>query len=257
MRTCSIWIGLPLALFFATVAGCQPVPPGAASPQIRKQWALGEHVARDLESRDGRIDDPEILDYVLRVETRVAPAGGKAGDIRLTKSSDHYARLLPHGAFYISAGLLEFVSSESELAGLFAHELAHLNEPEITAPAGAPLIYEPGSAASLAPPGWVEKMREKERRANAAASGYLKSAGYDPSAVLDLFSRLAYEHPDWARAIVPYDILLLRTESEADPAPAGGFVIDSSDRKTTRLKSSHITGKPLRTARNRPTLQHR
>jgi hypothetical protein len=46
---------------------------------------------------------------------------------------------------------------------------------------------------------------------------------------LDLFSKLAYEHPAWAKAIVPDDLLALRTKTEAEAVPPGGFRVDSSD----------------------------
>jgi hypothetical protein len=47
--------------------------------------------------------------------------------------------------------------------------------------------------------------------------------------VLDLFSKLAYEHPTWAKAIVPKDLLELRVRTEAGGVPPEGYRIESSE----------------------------
>ena len=57
----------------------------------------------------------------------------------------------------------------------------------------------------------------------------LKAAGYDPAAVLDILSKLAYEHPAWAKAIVPDDLLSFRVELEGEAVPPGGYRIGSSE----------------------------
>ena len=72
-------------------------------------------------------------------------------------------------------------------------------------------------------------MREPERQATAAAIGDLKAAGYEPSAILDLLSKLVYEHPVWAKAIPPEDLLSFRATLETEPPPTTGYVIDSSE----------------------------
>jgi len=249
-------------VWFAPAHGnCQPQVPATASPQIRKEWSLGEHVARDLEDRDGRIDDAELAAYFLGIDRQLANAAGTPPvDIRLTGSSGHYIASLPNRRLYISAGLLESIQSEVELAGLIAHELAHANEPEITRQPGAPRVYFAGCVLTpSAPLRWTENMREREQRANATAIGDMKAAGYDPSGVLELFSRLAYEHPVWARAIVPDDLLRLRAGIEAETAPAAGYMIDSSRFRQMQARLAAVTGHAVKASRLRtqPTLERR
>jgi hypothetical protein len=116
------------------------VPGPETPPQIRKEFVLGQQLAGELERNDGRINDPAIVDCVQRIANRLAGAtGGKAMDIRITLDSDRYAYLLPHGVLYISGALLERVESEAEIAGLLAHQLAHLRQPFAPSqgPAGA------------------------------------------------------------------------------------------------------------------------
>jgi hypothetical protein len=196
-------------------AACQ-VPPGGATPQIRKEWTLDRRVANDPEHRDGRIYDPLIAGYLQSLENTIATAAGaEAADVRLTYSSDRHASRLPGGVLYISAGLLESIENEAELAGLLAHELEHA----------------PGESCVLASPLAPEAphARELERRATATATNYLKAAGYDPAGLLDLLSKLAYEHPAWAKAVLPEDLLDLRAGTEPDALPPGEYRIDSSE----------------------------
>ncbi len=212
MRPRGVLIGAVALLL--PVAHCQ-IPPGGATPQVAKEWTFGRNVSRDLEGRDGRIYDPRITGYLQRVENAVASIIPAApAEIRLTHSSDRYASRLPGGALYLSAGLLERIDSDAELAGLFAHLLAHAQEGCVL---GSPQAPEAADA------------RERERRATAAAIGYMKAAGYDPAGVLDILSKLSYEHPPWARAILPGDLMEFRAATEPDALPPGAFRIDSSD----------------------------
>jgi hypothetical protein len=57
----------------------------------------------------------------------------------------------------------------------------------------------------------------------------MKSSGYDPSALLDLFSQVAYENQLWSKAIVAEDLLSVRAALEAEPDPLGGYAIDGSE----------------------------
>src|SRR5690349_25062310 len=101
MAKFSIWAVLALVLGLADPAQCQPPAPGNASPQIRKEWALGAHVSRDLEDRDGRIDDAEILGYLARIESKLSTASGKTHvDVRLTRSSNRYVAYFPNRKMY-------------------------------------------------------------------------------------------------------------------------------------------------------------
>ncbi|MEO7142729.1 MAG: hypothetical protein ABI165_04425, partial [Bryobacteraceae bacterium] len=93
---------------------------------------------------------------------------------------------------------------------------------------------------------WVENMREREQRANFAAIGYLRAAGYDPAGLLDLLSKLAYEHTVWARAIVPEDLLGLRTALETDSAPSGGYMINSSRFVQAEARLTELLGHSAR-----------
>jgi predicted Zn-dependent protease len=254
-----IWLGITFACLPPGLANCQPPVPETVSFQERKVAELAEHLAYDIESRDGRIVDSKIVTYLSQIESRLASsAGRKFVDIRVTQSRMQYVALLPNRVLYISAGLLAYVQNEMELAGLIAHELAHANQ-AVALLARSPVVYGPQCVVTqgkAAPLGWLSTMREKEAGATATATSYMKAAGYDPSGVLDLLSKLAYEHPDWSQAIVPDDLLRVRAEIESGTTPAGGFIIDSSSFRQMQAALAAISGQAVRASGilSRPTL---
>jgi predicted Zn-dependent protease len=225
-------------------ASSQTSPGGNTTSQVSKTWEIGRSVAdqldpfvRDVEHKHHLAD--YLGDYVQRLEDRIATrAGVKPEEIRVTEGSEWYAFLLPQGVLYISAGLLERVSSEGELAGLLAHELAHEN-PKL---AGG-RFQQCALAAGYLP---VQRSpRESERLATQRAIGYMKASGYDPSAMLDLFSQVSYENQKWSKAIASEDLLRLRVALEAEAEPVDGYVIDDSEFAKFRARLPGVKPIPL------------
>jgi hypothetical protein len=239
---------LSRAVFLALLADparCQVGPPNSSSSQIQKDWALGHRLAQDLERRDGRVDDPAIAGYLQRIENRIALAiGGKSLEVRVTRGSDRYASLLPHGVLYLSGSLLERIENEAELAGLLAHQLAHARMDSIAAAPRQGLEVRLPKCVLASPftLGRSDEMRELELQATEAAITGLKAARYEPSAILDLLSKLVYEHPVWAKVIPSEELLNFRTALETDALPAKGYVIDSSEFMKQHAKLMTVLG---------------
>jgi len=199
---------------------------------------MGHTAAVTLEETDGKFYDALYIEYLQSVMKRVADAAEKkAPEIRVTRSSEQYAQLLPPGILYVSAALMERAVNEAELAGLFAHEIVHRNG-FATVPKGM-TIPAMTPACAIASQGSVRARgtsREAEIEANTIAIATLKHAGYDPLEMLSLLSKLAYEHPAWSRTIEPDDLLELRVSLESESGPPGGFVIDRSEFKAQRQR---------------------
>ena len=208
-------------------ASSQTSSAGNPTSQVSKTWEVGRGLAGPLDPFIRHVEhkDPpvELLgDYVQRVEDRIAGAAGvKPNEIRITWGTEWYGFLVPDRRLYLSLGLLGRVSSEGELAGLLSHELAHAN----------PKLGVEFQQCALAV-GYLPVQRNpraSEGLATQRAIGYMKASGFDPSAMLDVFSKIAYENQRWSKAIVAEDLLKLRVALEAEPEPAGGYVADSSE----------------------------
>lgn len=231
---CLIGLGFP--------ASSQTSPGGNTTSQISKTWEIGRSGADQLDPFVRHVEHLRLDylgDYVQRLADRVATrAGVNPEEIRVTEGSQWYAFLLPQGVLYISSGLLERVSSEGELAGLLAHELAHEN-PKL---AGG-RFQQCALAAGFLP---VQRSpRESERLATERAVGYMKASGYDPSAMLDLFSQASYEYRKWSKAIASEDLLRLRMALEAEAEPVGGYLIDDSEFAKFRARLPGVKPIPL------------
>src|SRR5262245_12169771 len=147
-----------------------------AFSQLSKEELLGRRVAEDLERRDGRNPNLALEAAVTRVEKAIAAASGlRPMEVRLTESSEPYARVLPRNVLYISVGMLARLHGEAELAALLAHKLAHPPEDRVTGFPGWPggRIYRDRCplASSVA-------HNSGEARIDAIAARYLSAAGY-------------------------------------------------------------------------------
>ena len=219
-------------------------PASSQTSQVSKTWEIGrladqlDPFVRHVEHKDPPVEF--LGDYVQRVEDRIAAAiGVKPNEIRITWGEEWYGFLVPDRRLYLGVGLLERVSSEGELAGLLSHELAHAN------PKPGVEFQQCALAAGYLP---VQRdPRASEGLATQRAIGYMKASGFDPSAMLDVFSKIAYENQRWSKAIVAEDLLKLRVALEVEPEPAGGYVTDGSEFAKFHAKLPGVQQRPAPT----------
>ena len=228
MRFRTILAGSAVGLIgLAIPASSQTSPASNSASQVSKTWEIDRSRADQLDPFVRQVEHKDPLveflgDYVQRVEDRIAGAAGvKPNEIRITWGKEWYGFLVPGRRLYLSLGLLGRVSSEGELAGLLSHELAHAN------PKLGVEFQQCVLAAGYLP--LQRNPRASEGLATQRAIGYMKASGFDPSAMLDVFSKVAYENQRWSKAIVGEDLLKLRVALEAEPEPAGGYAIDGSE----------------------------
>src|SRR5260370_14833352 len=117
--------------------GDRDVDKGVNFYSLEKEIALGKQVAQELERQARIIDDPIISEYVNRVgQNLVRNSDTKVPvTIKVLDSEDVNAMALPGGFFFVNSGLILKAESESELARLMAHEIAHIPAPHRTPPA--------------------------------------------------------------------------------------------------------------------------
>jgi len=96
---------------------------------------LGESIMRDIRWRDpAYLDDPEIEEYVNRLGRRLLAAGSAASqdfDFFVIRDATLNAFALPGGYIGLHTGLILAAESESELASVLGHEIAHVTQRHI------------------------------------------------------------------------------------------------------------------------------
>ncbi|WP_213805015.1 M48 family metallopeptidase [Granulicella sp. dw_53] len=176
-------------------------------------WEIraGKQYSMEIEKSAHLVTDPVVAEYVNRIGQNIV----KNSDckvpftIKVIDSDEINAMALPGGYFYVNSGLIMAADEEAELAGVMAHETAHvcahhaarqmtrMNYAQI---GSIPLIiFTQGSwtgygiyeASQLAiPMAFLEFSREHEAEADYLGVQYMYKAGYDPQAFIQFFEKL-------------------------------------------------------------------
>src|SRR5262252_7970209 len=189
--------------------GNRDVGKGVNFYSLEKEIALGKQLAQEVERQAKIIDDPVIAEYVNRVgQNLVRNSDAKVPfTIKVLDSEEVNAFALPGGFFFVNSGLILKADSESELAGVMAHEIAHVaarhgtkqaTKGEIVNLATIPLIFMGGwtgyairQGAGLAIPlGFLKFSQAMEAEADYLGLQYLYKSGYDPTAFVDFFEKI-------------------------------------------------------------------
>ncbi len=95
---------------------------------LEQQMAMGRSYAQQVESSSKMIADPMITEYVNRIgQNLVRNSDAQVPfTIKIIDTDDINAFALPGGYFYVDSGLILAADSEAELAGVMAHEIAHV-----------------------------------------------------------------------------------------------------------------------------------
>src|SRR5712671_1294852 len=189
--------------------GNRDVGKGVNFYSLEKEIALGKGLAQEVERQAKIIDDPVIAEYVNRVgQNLVRNSDAKVPfTIKVIDTEEVNAFALPGGFFFVNSGLVLKADSEAELAGVMAHEIAHVaarhgtrqaTRGEIAQLATIPLIFLGGwtgygiqQAASVAIPiGFLSFSRGFESEADLLGLEYMYKSGYDPEAFVDFFEKI-------------------------------------------------------------------
>src|SRR5688572_16976387 len=97
-------------------------------PNLETEIQIGRQVAKDLEASVTLVKDPTVTEYVNRIgQNIVKNSDAKVPfTIKVIESDEINAVSLPGGFFYINTGLILAAEDEAELAGVMAHEIAHV-----------------------------------------------------------------------------------------------------------------------------------
>src|SRR5256714_13870595 len=108
--------------------GNRDVGKGVNFYSVEKEIALGKQLAQEVERQAKIVDDTVIAEYVNRVgQNLVRNSDAKVPfTIKVIDAEEINAFALPGGFFFVNTGVLLNADSESELAGVMAHEIAHV-----------------------------------------------------------------------------------------------------------------------------------
>src|SRR5947209_3726044 len=108
--------------------GNRDVGKGVNFYSLEKEIALGKQLAQEVERQAKVIDDPVIAEYVNRVgQNLVRNSDAKVPfTIKVLDNEEVNAFALPGGFFFVNSGLILKAETEAELAGVMAHEIAHV-----------------------------------------------------------------------------------------------------------------------------------
>jgi beta-barrel assembly-enhancing protease len=178
---------------------------------IEKEIGLGKQLAQEVERSAKLIDDPVVTEYVNRVgQNLVRNSDAKVPfTIKVIDSDEINAFALPGGFFYVNSGLILRANEESELAGVMAHEIAHVAARHGTKQATKGDLIQIASipAMIMLPYGWagygiyqgmnflipmtfLKFSRDAEREADFLGLQYMYKAGYDPNSYVTFFERI-------------------------------------------------------------------
>jgi beta-barrel assembly-enhancing protease len=191
--------------------GDRDVGGGVNFYSLEKEIALGKQLAQEVERQAKVIDDPVIAEYINRIgQNIVRNSDAKVPfTIKVLDSEEVNAFALPGGFFFVNSGLILKADTEAELAGVMAHETAHVACRHGTRQATKGELMEIGLIAgsiftgygwtgyavrqlgSLAiPMSMLVFTRGMERQADALGLQYLYKSGYDPTAFVDFFEKI-------------------------------------------------------------------
>ena len=108
--------------------GNRDVGKGVNFYSLEKEIALGKQLAQEVERQAKIVDDPIIAEYVNRIgQNLVRNSDAKVPfTIKVLDSEEVNAFALPGGFFFVNSGVFLKADNEAELAGVMAHEIAHV-----------------------------------------------------------------------------------------------------------------------------------
>jgi predicted Zn-dependent protease len=213
------WIIVALLLVCGAYAQNLPDLGDSSSSALSSidEQRLGDNIMLDIRRDPAYLDDPEVADYVNRLGSRLTAASDSARqsfEFFVVSDPQINAFALPGGYIGLNTGLLLAAQSESEVAGVVGHEIAHVTQKHIArmvnqqsstqlVPLAALAVAilaarsnsQVGEAAmafgtASAVQSQLNFTRAAEQEADRVGLQLVTAAGFDPQGMANFFGRL-------------------------------------------------------------------
>jgi len=195
--------------------------PAEAMMTLDDEYQIGRMIVRGLRDQDQILEDPEVTEYVRSIGYRLssqAHDGAQRFNFFMVRDNTINAFALPGGFIGVNTGLMLETKNESELAGVLAHEIAHVTQRHIArsiaaqsrssivstaamlaailvgaAAGGGGDAAMAGMAAaqSLAIQQQISFTRANETEADRVGLGILARSGFNPEGMPDFFETMS------------------------------------------------------------------
>lgn len=176
-----------------------------------KEIAIGKGYSAEIDRSAKILTDPVVNEYVNRVAQNVARNSDLTIPltVKVVDSPEINAFALPGGFLYVNTGLVLAAEEEDQIAGVMAHEIAHvaarhwasqMTKATIAQYAMLPLIFFPVSTAVYygiieaymngVPLAFLKFSRSAEAEADYLGIQYMYKAGYDPNSYVSFFGKV-------------------------------------------------------------------
>lgn len=194
--------------------------PAQAMLTLEDEYQIGRMIVRGLRDQDQILEDPEVTEYIRALGYRLssqAHDGQQRFNFFMVRDNTINAFALPGGFIGVNTGLLLKTKDESELAGVLAHEVAHVTQRHIArsiaaqsrsslvstaamlaailvgaaAGGGDAAMAGVAAAQSLAIQQQISFTRANETEADRVGLGLLARSGFDPNGMPKFFETMS------------------------------------------------------------------
>ncbi|MBE7527808.1 MAG: M48 family metallopeptidase [Burkholderiales bacterium] len=222
----------PAHIFGQELPDLGDVSQASVTPYQERQ--IGIQIMREIRADSSYLDDPEVADYLTRLGSRLIAASGQVAfdnpfEFFAINDSSINAFALPGAFVGFHSGLISAAQNESELAGVMAHEIAHVTQKHLARMlSGSSYLGILGSIAALAIAILASRSnpnagqaviataqasaiqsqlnftRKHEKEADRVGFNMLVKAGFDPHGMSSFFERMQHASRYYENGIPSY-----------------------------------------------------